>query len=254
MKNLNTYQKIALAIAGVFILLIQLMKFLDEGIQGASWIFSFSISALLFVPLLSDVDRIFKRIKPDFLENDDSKYSKDIVNKKIIGELFKELGAKAENLHTLIANKSKVEAVPFFNVISDTWFPSIAAIVVLTHGVAKKCDEIDYYETEEFKILNEMLLNLLMSISKHQDKLIDGAQTDDNLLRKSMSIVFNARKSVDLMFENIKTKQANVDEPVHIFIKSACGFTDEFYKELERDVKRQLNGLFVTYSNSTRLS
>lgn len=253
MKNLNTYQKVALATAGAIILLIQLIKFADDGIDGASWILSFAISALLFLPILSDVEVIVNKLKSEYVRSDELKNNSDASDVNLVGELFKELGAKAEKLHTLIADKGRVETIPFFNVISDRWYPSIAAIVVLTYGAAKKCDNADYYNTDEFKKLNGMLFNLLMSIAKHQDKLIGGAKTDDSLMRSSMGIVSNARKSVDLMFENISANKVDAEKPVHAFIQAACGFTDEYYKEIEGDVKRHINSLFVAYSNDVRL-
>lgn len=253
MKNLNTYQKVALAVAGAIILLIQLIKFSDEGIEGASWILSFAISALLFIPILSDADSIVNSIKSSFVRADDVAA---ITNKAIsneTGELFKVLGARAEKLHKFIAEKGAVDTVPFFNVITDRWYPSIVAILVLTYGVARKLDNSNYYDTEEFKKLNGMLFNLIMSISKHQDKLVGGNQSEDALMRHSMGLISDARKSVDMMFNNIVSKHPNADLPVHKYIQTACGFTDEYYAELGGTVTRHLNSLFIEFSRSTRL-
>lgn len=253
MKNLNTYQKVALAVAGAIILLIQLIKFSDDGIEGASWILSFAISALLFIPILSDADSIAKSIKSDFIRADGASESNNKIISNDAAQLFKDLGARAEKLHKLIADKGAVDTVPFFNVITDRWFPSIAAAVVLTYSVARKLDDSTYYSSEEFKKLNGMLFNLVMAISKHQDKLIDGTQSDDEIMRHSMGLISGARKSVDLMYENISSQQKNADSPVHKYIQGACGFTDEFYAEIGRDVTRHLNSLFIEFSRSTRL-
>ena len=253
MKNLNTYQKTALALAGAIILLIQLIKFSDEGIEGASWILSFAISALLFIPILSDADSILNSIKSSFVRADDVAAITNNAISNETGELFKVLGARAEKLHKFIAEKGTVDTVPFFNVITDRWYPSIVAIVVLTYGVARKFDNTNYYESEEFKKLNGMLFNLIMSISKHQDKLVGGNQTEDALMRQSMESISGAKKAVDMMFSNIVNKHPYADLPVHKYIQSACGFTDEHYEKLVGSVTRHLNSLFIEFSHSTRL-
>jgi hypothetical protein len=253
MKNLNIYQKTALAIAALIILIIQLIKFADEGIDGASWILSFAISALLFIPILSDAEDIIGNVKSKYFKKDEKRNAPIVNSKSDVGALFKSLGARAEKLHKFIAEKSAVKTIPMFNVISDRWFPSIAAAVVLAYGVVRKCDDQDYYESEEFKKLNGMLFNLLMSLGRHQDKLIGGAQSDDEIMRNSMSIISNARKAADLVFSNLASNLQDVDLPLHKFIQTACGFTDDYYIELHTDVRRHLNGLFVEFSHSTRL-
>ena len=111
MKNLNTYQKVALAVAGAIILLIQLIKFSDEGIEGASWILSFAISALLFIPILSDVDSIVNSIKSGFIRADGVDEIKTQSTSNETGELFKVLGARAEKLHKFLADKGAVDTV-----------------------------------------------------------------------------------------------------------------------------------------------
>jgi hypothetical protein len=253
MKHLNIYQKTALAIAALIILLIQLIKFSDEGIDGASWILSFAISAILFMPILSDAEDIINSVKSKLIKKDPTGNLPVVNSKSDVSSLFKSLGARAEKLHKFIAEKSAVKTIPMFNVISDRWFPSIAAAVVLTYGVARKCDDQDYYESEEFKKLNGMLFNLLMTLGRHQDQLIGGTQSDDEIMRHSMSVISDARKAADLVFSNLASNLQDVDLPLHKFIQTACGVTDDYYSELHTDVRRHLNGLFVEFSCSTRL-
>ncbi|MCW5886732.1 MAG: hypothetical protein KIT07_01240 [Anaerolineales bacterium] len=50
MPSLNTPQRIFLATIGVAIILFQLYRFADDGIEGTGWVFTFLVAALLLLP------------------------------------------------------------------------------------------------------------------------------------------------------------------------------------------------------------
>lgn len=50
MPSLNTPQRIFLATIGVAIILFQLYRFADDGIEGTGWVFAFLVAALLLLP------------------------------------------------------------------------------------------------------------------------------------------------------------------------------------------------------------
>jgi len=54
MPPLNRIQRLFLAGVGWVILLLQLYKFSEDGVGGASWIFAFAIVALLWLPAMSN--------------------------------------------------------------------------------------------------------------------------------------------------------------------------------------------------------
>jgi hypothetical protein len=59
MPSLNTKQKLFLAATGVVIILFQLYKFAENGIEGTGWVLSLVAASLLILPALS-----IQRIKP----------------------------------------------------------------------------------------------------------------------------------------------------------------------------------------------
>lgn len=50
MPTLNTPQRIFLAAIGAVVILLQLYRFADDGIEGVGWVFSFLVAALLLLP------------------------------------------------------------------------------------------------------------------------------------------------------------------------------------------------------------
>jgi len=56
MPQLTKWQKFFLAAVGCVIVVVQLVKFSDYGLEGTGWVFSLLISALLILPALSLID------------------------------------------------------------------------------------------------------------------------------------------------------------------------------------------------------
>ena len=52
-QDLNKHQRILLAVVGVVILLIQLYKFNEDGIEGSGWILALLVASVLILPSLS---------------------------------------------------------------------------------------------------------------------------------------------------------------------------------------------------------
>lgn len=57
MPALNTPQRIFLAVIGAAIILFQLYRFADDGIEGTGWVFAFLVAALLLLPAVGLLSR-----------------------------------------------------------------------------------------------------------------------------------------------------------------------------------------------------
>lgn len=64
MSPLNTPQRVALAIAGAAILLFQITKIADDGIEGVGWIFAIFVGSALLLPLLHLLGRTEGKPEP----------------------------------------------------------------------------------------------------------------------------------------------------------------------------------------------
>jgi len=101
--KLNLIQKAALALFGATILVVQVATFLDDGVRGVGWVFALLVSALLLLPIMTELHRLKSWQRHPKGRSQPSPAMKEFMDfhalQASVAPLSKEVETRAASLH-----------------------------------------------------------------------------------------------------------------------------------------------------------
>jgi hypothetical protein len=245
MPKLNFPQKVFLAIFGLIVLFIQILKFDDYGIEGIGWVFSLVISALLILPILTEVEKIKLLLKPRYSNKENKSKFENVVGKNIVSENLLELQSDAIDLQKGIANLITIPELNF-NLLSNTWFQYCLPYTLALNSASKYKKSMSYFSSGDYQTLVNQSVKLICENSYTSLKELGVSSIDTDLIKKEA--IRNIIHIENEVIRQLGNKNKNSELEMIGFLLEKLGIGGDLKQKVEPFVKEFTNNLIQKYN------
>lgn len=249
MPSFNFPQKIFLAIFGVAILIIQLIRFDEYGLEGIGWVFSLAISALLILPMLTEVERI-KSIFSDSKnkQNNMGAFATMVGNHVVAVNLVKDISKDAEDLRLGIYD---LVAIPELNfkLISSGWSQYCLSYVLSIYSITQHKKDINYFKSNQYFSLVSQTSKLIVSSLQTQAK--EFGLNSANLAtseKDATKSILQARIVGEKFIKEFANENLNADSLMFNYLYDSLGLTGELQEKTAPFIRDFTKDLMVKYA------
>lgn len=245
-QDLNKHQRILLAIVGVVILLIQLYKFNEDGVEGSGWILALLVASILILPSLSLI-----KAKPATEQKSKEKFQTFFNQSQRVQVAFRRIKHKSDSLRDLMSEHIQFPDIATVNeTMKEEWARSCYLYVAALSAAAEFKKNPDFLSNENFLIYEAQVVRDVLNSSKQSAiKEGFGDKHDDNRVKAFIINDWNLTKTAMMGFiDNLSAGRQQADTPLMDFLFNKVGMPDMHKKSLEtplRDFTKQTLREFV---------
>lgn len=237
-QDLNKHQRILLAIVGVVILLIQLYKFDEDGVEGSGWILALLVASVLLLPSLSLI-----KSESTSEQKNKEKFQAFINQSHRVQVAFKRIKSRAEALKELMSEHIQLPDIPTLTAVNESmkeeWGRNCYLYIAALSAAAEFKKNPDFLSNENFVVYEAQVVREVLNSSKQSAiKEGFGDQHDDNRVKAFVINDWNLAKSAMMGFiDNLSSNKQPADAPLIEFIFNKTGMPDMYKKALEMPLR-----------------
>jgi len=242
-QDLNKHQRILLAIVGVVILLIQLYKFSEDGVEGSGWILALLVASILILPSLSLI-----KAKSSTERKNKEKFQTFINQSQSVQVAFKRIKNKSNALKDLVSEHIQFPDIPTLSAVNETMKEELGRNCYLYVAALSAAAEFkknpDFLSNENFVVYEAQVVRDVLNSSKQSAiKEGFGDKHDDNRVKALVIKDWNLAKTAMMGFiDNLSAGRQQADTPLMDFLFNKVEMPDMYKKSLEtplRDFTKQ---------------
>ncbi len=243
MPTLSTPQRIFLAVIGVIIIMLQLYRFADDGVEGVGWVFSFLVAALLLLPA---VGLIPMRRQPVSVLATPTK-SEERINraKRRIETLVLRAVERAKVLHRrlpILIDLPPLQAAEFKNInslMTDSWRQYCIAFTGCLSIMAEYKKNPRFMSQPDYRVVWQMLVNEIAK-AEMETAVRHGFQDKYNAERSlqwATRDMSEGELAMKKFIDRLAGNAADPDMPLIEFLMSKMGAPEQTHAALIHGVR-----------------
>jgi len=243
MPTLNTPQRIFLAAIGAVVILLQLYRFADDGVEGVGWVFSFLVAALLLLPAVGLIP--WRRQPIPILTTPTKSVERINRAKHRIEALVSRSVERAKVLHRrlpILIDLPPLQAAEFKNInslMTDSWLQYCIAFTGCLSIMTEYKKNPRFMGQPDYRVVWQMLVNEIAK-AEMQTAVRHGLQDKYNMessLQWATRDMSEGELAMKKFIDRLTGNAADPDMPLIEFLMNKMGAPEQTHASLIHGVR-----------------